>query len=501
MSTDIDHQNPSQVLYKHVYTRVTDDTAGTPSRQTPLVPQTVEKLETAQDEGEPSRTTQTTTDETKAMVHTVVLVKPEPAANTTGVSPNAASVSESDVLKLQTPAVAMAASDVSLDDTLSTRSSSSSIPTEMTGPPTTDDNMEGSSETKDLETSNRILDVILEYSLNKFDSTAELHNAGRPKFLAVISRFVRARQKVAMCLPAFPFKSANKVEKVLGALPDKAEELALGRLNTMCASIGQYYEPGAELTIISDGLVYNDLLGISDQETWRYGSALRAMAERMAFSHLAFSRLQDLVAVKNLPDDLVELTYVANATNFRRTLFNVHGRDGDIDIDHEISTNPDTLMTYKGYSRFLKSDLQYIFGSSKGGVRYRKDVKYLAKQMLIRGYAFAGAVKARFPNHLRLSIHQSTGEHKISISLLNTKTGFTTPWHCSVALMADGEWLSALMSDFKADRLLELVEEDGRPSYFREVPRQRPYLNGNKRSPIVDEKERPVGCRTTTRPS
>lgn len=110
------------------------------------------------------------------------------------------------------------------------------------------------------------------------------------------------------------------------------------------------------------------------------------MAERKAFSQLAFSRLQDLVAVKNLPDQLGELTYVANSTNFRRTLFNVYGRDGDIDIDHEIATNPDTLMTYKGYSRFLKSDLQYIFGAPKGGVRYRKDVKYLAKQMLVRGY-------------------------------------------------------------------------------------------------------------------
>ncbi|KAF4467009.1 ABC1 transport [Fusarium albosuccineum] len=505
MSTDIDHQNAPEVSNDHVYTRVTDAIAGSPSKQTPPVPRAVDKLETAQDDGEAPRATQTTTDEInmKAMVHTVVLVKPEPAANTTDVSPDATIVYESDVLKLQTPAVATAASDVSLDDTMSTRSSSSSIPTEMTGPPTTDDNMDGPSETKVSDISNRILDVILEYSLNKFDSTAELHNAGRPKFLAVISRFVRVRQKVLMCLPAFPFKSANKVEKVLGALPDKAEELALGRLNAMCATIGHIYEPGAELTIISDGLVYNDLLGISDQETWRYGSALRAMAERKAFSHLAFSRLQDLVAVKNLPEDLVELTYVANATNFRRTLFNVHGRDGDIDIDHEIATNPDTLMTYKGYSRFLKSDLQYIFGTPTSGKRYRKDVKYLAKQMLIRGYAFAGAVKARFPNHLRLSIHQSTGEHKISISLLNTKTGFTTPWQCSVALMADGEWLSALMSDFKADRLLELVEEDGRPSYFREVLRQRPYLNGKTKSLIVDEEERPVGCscRTTARAS
>ncbi|PNP83832.1 hypothetical protein FNYG_02520 [Fusarium nygamai] len=395
----------------------------------------------------------------------------------------------SDVLKLKTPAVNVAGSDISFDDTMSTKSSRSSVPSEMTGPPATDDKTEDCEETKVSETSNRILDVILEYSLHKFDSTEELHSAGRPKFLAVVSRFVRARQKVVMCLPAFPFKSANKVEKVLGNLPDKAEELALARLNSICVTIGQFYEPGAELTIISDGLVYNDLLGISDQETWRYGSALRAMAERKGFSHLSFSRLQDLVAVKGLPNDLNELTYVANATNFRRTLFNKYGRDGDLDIDHEIAVNPDTLGTYKGYCRFLKSDLQHIFGPAKSSAKYRKDVKYLAKQMLIRGYSFAGAVKARFPNHLRLSIHQSTGEHKISISLLNTKSGFTTPWHCSVVLMADGEWLSGLTVDFKADRLLELVEEDGRPSYFREVLRQRPYLMENAKPRIVIQQE------------
>ncbi|KAH7147702.1 Pyoverdine/dityrosine biosynthesis protein-domain-containing protein [Fusarium sp. MPI-SDFR-AT-0072] len=395
----------------------------------------------------------------------------------------------SDVLKLKTPAVTIAGSDVSFDDTMSTRSSRSSVPSEMTVPPATDDKTEDSEETKVSEISNRILDVILEYSLHKFDSTEELHSAGRPKFLAVVSRFIRARQKVVMCLPAFPFKSANKVEKVLGTLPDKAEELALARLNSICVTIGQFYEPGAELTVISDGLVYNDLLGISDQETWRYGSALRAMAERKAFSHLSFSRLQDLVAVKGLPNDLNELTYVANATNFRRTLFNKYGRDGDLDIDHEIATNSDTLGTYKGYCRFLKSDLQHIFGPAKSSAKYRKDVKYLAKQMLIRGYAFAGAVKARFPNYLRLSIHQSTGEHKISISLLNTKSGFTTPWHCSVVLMADGEWLSGLTIDFKADRLLELVEEDGRPSYFREVLRQRPYLMENAKPRIVVQQE------------
>jgi hypothetical protein len=109
------------------------------------------------------------------------------------------------------------------------------------------------------ETSTKILAIIFEYALNKFDDSVERLAAGIPKFLQVIDQFVIAGTQLKMCLPAFPFKSANKVYKVLGTLPDKAEELALERLNTMCIRIGEVYQPGAKLTIISDGLVYNGL--------------------------------------------------------------------------------------------------------------------------------------------------------------------------------------------------------------------------------------------------
>lgn len=130
-----------------------------------------------------------------------------------------------------------------------------------------------------------------------------------------------------------------------------------------------------------------DLLSISDQHTWAYGEALRAMAAEKKFVHIGFSRLQDLVTFPGMPDNLQETSYVANATNFRRFLLNKHGKD-DINIEDEISTNPDTLMTYRGYCRFLESDLQYIFVTGKGRTNngYKRDVKYLAKQMLIRGY-------------------------------------------------------------------------------------------------------------------
>lgn len=107
------------------------------------------------------------------------------------------------------------------------------------------------------EVSHLILDIIFEYALNKFDDSEDRLAAGAAKFLSVIDQFVIAGTRVEACLPAFPFKSANKVYKVLGTLPDKAEELALERLNSMCTRIRDVYPPGAKVTIISDGTTYN----------------------------------------------------------------------------------------------------------------------------------------------------------------------------------------------------------------------------------------------------
>lgn len=105
--------------------------------------------------------------------------------------------------------------------------------------------------------SRRILDVFLKYALNKFEYAPDHPDRDGEGFLSVIRHFVAQGARVQACLPAFPFKSANKAYKVLGSLPDKAEELALDRLNTLCNSIQEFYGPGAEIVIISDGITYN----------------------------------------------------------------------------------------------------------------------------------------------------------------------------------------------------------------------------------------------------
>lgn len=128
-------------------------------------------------------------------------------------------------------------------------------------------------------TSTKILDIIYEHALNKFDDSKERLAAGTANFLAVIDRFVLAGERVEACLPAFPFKSANKVYKVLGSLPDKAEELALQRLNHMCARIKDVYKPGARVTIISDGITYNGMCMYD-----HYGSSLLMHQTRLVIN-------------------------------------------------------------------------------------------------------------------------------------------------------------------------------------------------------------------------
>lgn len=77
-------------------------------------------------------------------------------------------------------------------------------------------------------------------------------------------------------------------------------------------------------------------------------------------------------------------------------------------------------------------------------------------------------MKQNFADQLRLSIHPSTFENKISVSLLPTDTSFTTPWHCTIGFRLDGTTTTGHRERFEADDSWELVYEDGRPSFFRE---------------------------------
>lgn len=101
----------------------------------------------------------------------------------------------------------------------------------------------------------RIVEIIQGYGQNV--SLSDVPWAGKTKFLSIVEDHVIKNETIPMVLPAFPFKSPNRKDKVIGSLPDLGEELALMHLNGLCESIAEIYEPGANVLLASDGLVYN----------------------------------------------------------------------------------------------------------------------------------------------------------------------------------------------------------------------------------------------------
>lgn len=133
------------------------------------------------------------------------------------------------------------------------------------------------------------------------------------------------------------------------------------------------------------------------------------------FTNIDFSRLRNFVPRDSdfkLPEQLDEISYVANATNFRRFILNNFGKD-DLDPDRLIAEDEDTRLTYLGYRRFLMSDLRHIYtlGEDRNSTAYKRQTKYLAKQMLIRGYVSMQntLVRTKVEQRRLLTLSSATG--------------------------------------------------------------------------------------------
>lgn len=77
---------------------------------------------------------------------------------------------------------------------------------------------------------------------------------------------------------------------------------------------------------------------------------------------------------------------VANATNFRHALLQQFSRPG-FNVSLRISEDEDTCLTYRGYIKFLETDLQTVYpiGEERSKTKYKRGIEYIAKQMLMRG--------------------------------------------------------------------------------------------------------------------
>lgn len=102
---------------------------------------------------------------------------------------------------------------------------------------------------KDLITEDvvRIFEKMIKRNVSGLDMYRE---EGREALKRKVGMFVSNGMPVDFVLPGFPCKSPNTKDKVLGELPDKAEEVAIDNIDRIVQEIQDVYPTGANFNVI-----------------------------------------------------------------------------------------------------------------------------------------------------------------------------------------------------------------------------------------------------------
>ena len=309
--------------------------------------------------------------------------------------------------------------------------------------------------------SERILAILESYLI---PPTQAYIKTGRGRLLVKISSILQSGSDLELVIPAFPMKSPSP-DKVLGAGPDLGEVLALAKLEALASDIAQIY-PRTHLAIISDGVVYQDLVGVSEEHVIQYGKDVRALALEHGFRHLRFWSLDLLLRRLGL----IDAGDVLNFAQLREKMLSFLPQDPE--IDRKIKEDVNVRNVYCGFLRFLEEDLKYQDQMTElvSRTQRKNRIKTIARQMMTRTESLTQLIQASCGNSVRLSIHGHNNQGpKYAIDLLaasESTTFLTTPWHNVICCLADGTYRVCKNNEVDTEKF-ELVLKDGKLWYYR----------------------------------
>ncbi len=279
-----------------------------------------------------------------------------------------------------------------------------------------------------------------------------------PHLQAVVTA-ITERQPITFVIPAFPGKSPNPA-KVLGPLPDLAEQRALQFLNHLCSRVERFYTYGAQVIVCSDGRVFSDVVGMREEDVTDYQDELGRMIEELGGANVTTFNLdnwgegQDAVQLRH---ELME-KFGQSEESLKEKVRRGSARSNN-------PSDSEAHRIYCGITRFLFEDALHP-GQSKSRTAIQNDCKRRAYEVIRRSNAWSALIEERFPHAVRLSIHpQTCGSTKLGIRLLDNES-WMTPWHGVAVDTGEG---FVLMKRWEAEKLeAQLVRDSkGRPSHFK----------------------------------
>eukprot|EP00644_Phytophthora_capsici_P016625 jgi/Phyca11/19312/fgenesh1_pg.PHYCAscaffold_47_\ len=273
---------------------------------------------------------------------------------------------------------------------------------------------------------------------SRFDAPTDVFESKGKRFLeTAIGRFVDRKEPITIVLPGFPTKTPNHGGKVLGPLPDRAEELALSRLENFCTSIEEMYPIGCKVTIFSDGRVFGDLVGASLENIRAYKNGLKALVDDAGHTHIQFDGLENYTKTDDPVQEVLERFHI-----------------NQMDMDARIQNEPDVGNNFRSFSQFMERDMADRW-EGKSEAEMRKGCDEVARKMMLRNVGFSSLVAEEYAHAVRVSIHcYNNAGPKFGIHLLPSKRMDTprTPWHSVICEDIDGTVHAMDLKDVNTDK-------------------------------------------------
>jgi pyoverdine/dityrosine biosynthesis protein Dit1 len=281
-----------------------------------------------------------------------------------------------------------------------------------------------------------------------------------PHLPKIVAKVV-ANQPISLVLPAFPGKSPN-LAKVLGTLPDMAEENALRFLQQLADRIGKIYAPGAQIVLASDGRIFSDVVGLKDEDVTAYRDALLAMINDLGLANISTFNLEEIY--EGLSFDEMR---AATMADFSQSMDDLRVAVKRAQTPEGTADDVELNRLYCGITRFLVEDATFP-GQPLSRNQIQKDARTRAYGVIQRSNAWSGVVEKHFPEAVRLSIHpHGCGSAKLGIHLSEPAQAdnWITPWHGVALELEAGRFVLAKRAQAEALGAT-IVERDGRPSHF-----------------------------------
>lgn len=279
----------------------------------------------------------------------------------------------------------------------------------------------------------------------------EYQEKGKSILADKIDTFTANNRTIDFVMLGYPMKSKNIRDKVIGSLPDLAEEVSLRNFDTFNSQIKKVYAPGVNIHIVSDGFAFNKTLDVPDTIVEQYEEISKEMSKNFAVTWYDMRSFYD----RALPTDSMRAKVIEQ--------FGITPEQ----LQERILFSPDVNYLYRGMIHFMEEELAMTTFPSRN--QQQKAAKKLVREMMLMNEAYSNLIAQEFKSYVRLSMHPSINDgHKYSFQLIPGKKAWTSPWHCALLIDEVGEYATVHRKDAEAAGH-QLIYKDGRPYYFESV--------------------------------